>query len=414
MAARNQASFEWIHHEHVARKFGVTYDQLSNIGDIYKTLHHSKGQLSPIQEAAMNLADEMTTNVKVSDETFAKLKAELAKAEKADEAVVNQKMTEAVATVAVYNMVSRFLVALDVDDHANVPCPVPGLEGGGSSTSGPLGLLHIPFNYSHGLVQVSENVNLATKVHFNSMQSPWIVFVNSLLTNLTMWDAILPYFTPHFNVITYDQRGHGKSGTPSSDCTLDELADDVAAIQVGLGVEKLHAIIGVSQGGATALNFAIRHHDKVDKIVACDTQAVSPEANRKAWDERIEMAQKQGMLALANVTVPRWFGPGSAASDSVRLKTVQLVASTTIQGFEKAARSLQGYDLVSKGLHDILKGSRSLLIAGSADGKLPEALEGLAKETGVDYASIDSAGHLPMCDQPKAFTDRVLPWLLAK
>jgi pimeloyl-ACP methyl ester carboxylesterase len=413
VAARNQASFEWIHHEHVARKYGVTYDQLSTIGDIHKTLNHSKGQLSPIQQAAMNLADEMTTNVKVSDETFATLKAELAKADKGDEAVVNQKMTEAVSTVAVYNMVSRFLVALDVDDHSNVPCPVPGLEGV-SSESAPLGFPYTPFNYSHGLVQVSKNVNLATKIHFNSMQSPWIVFVNSLMTNLTMWDAILPSFTPHFNVITYDQRGHGKSSTPPSGCTLDELADDIAAIQAGLGVEKLHAVVGVSQGGATALNFAIRHHDKVDKVVACDTQAVSPEANIKAWDERIDMAQKQGMSALANVTVPRWFGPGSAASDSVRSKTVQLVASTSTEGFEKAARSLQGYDLVSKGLKNVLEGSKTLLVAGSADGKLPEALQGLAKETGVDFVAIDSAGHLPMCDQPKAFTDKVLPWLLSK
>jgi pimeloyl-ACP methyl ester carboxylesterase len=380
---------------------------------VYKTINHSKGKLSPIQQAALNLADEMTTNVKVSDATFATLKEELSKEEKGNEAATNQKMTEAVATVAVYNMVSRFLVALDVDDHANVPCPVPGLEGS-ASNSGPLGLPYTPFNYSHGLVQVSENVNLATKVHFNSMQSPWIVFVNSLMTNLTMWDAILPSFTPHFNIITYDQRGHGKSSTPSSGCTLDELADDIAAIQAGLGVEKLYAVIGVSQGGATALNFAIRHHDKVERIVACDTQAISPEANIKAWDERIEMAQKQGMLALANVTVPRWFGPGSGASDSVRSKTVQLVASTTTQGFEKAARSLQGYNLVSKGLHDALKGSKTILVAGSADGKLPESLEALAKETSVDFAKIESAGHLPMCDQPESFTNKVLPWLLSK
>ncbi|UZJ54540.1 hypothetical protein CBS101457_003860 [Exobasidium rhododendri] len=412
VAARNRASFEWIHHEHLARKYGVSYDQLSTIGDVQKTLNHSKGTLSPIQQAALNLADEMTTSVKVRDETFDALKKELAKENDNDDAMVNKKMTEALAIVATYNMVSRFLVAVDVDDHASVPCPVPGL-GSGTDT-GALAYPITKFDYTHGLVQVSDKVNLATKIHFNSMQSPWIILVNSLMTNLTMWDSIMPAFTPHFNIITYDQRGHGFSSTPSTGCTLDELADDVATIQAALGVEKVYAVIGVSQGGATALNFALRHGDKVDRIVACDTQAVSPEANRIAWDERIEMAQSKGMLALANVTVPRWYGPGSGASDAVRSKTVELVASTSVEGFEKSARALQGYDLVAKGLKEKLKGSKTLLVAGSADGKLPEALSGLAKDTGVDYASIESAGHLPMCDQPKAFTDTVLPWLLSK
>lgn len=398
----------------MARKFGVTYDQLSTIGDVYKTLDHSKGKLSSIQQAALNLADEMTTNVKVSDVTFDTLKKELAKAEKENEAATNRKMTEAVATVATYNMVSRFLVALDVDDHANIPCPVPGLEEAAQSNSGNHGYPPTIFDYSHGLVQVSKGVNLATKVHFNSMQSPWIVFVNSLMTNLTMWDSILPSFTPHFNIITYDQRGHGFSSIPPNGCTLDELADDIATIQSALGVEKLFAVVGVSQGGATTLNFALRHHDKVDRIVACDTQAVCPEANIKAWDDRIALAQKEGMSALANVTVPRWYGPGSGASDSVRSKTLQMVASTSIQGFEKSARSLQGYNLISKGLDEVLKSTKTLLLAGSADGKLPETLESLARDTHSDFARIESAGHLPMCDQPQSFTKKVLPWLLSK
>ena len=375
-------------------------------------MSHDKGPLSAIQQAAVDLADEMTTSVRVREQTFATLRKELQQVGVVDEAALNTQMTEAVATVATYNMVSRFLVALDVDDRAGVPCPVPGLEG--MPEGPPLDYPNAPSDYTHGLVQVAKGVNVATKVHFNSMQSPWVVLVNSLMTNLTMWDAVLPSLTPHFNIITYDQRGHGFSSTPATGCTLDELADDVAAIQAALGVEKLHAVVGVSQGGATALNFALRHSDKVDRIVACDTQAVSPAANSKAWDERIEMAQQQGMRALAQVTVPRWFGPGSGASDAVRAKTMELVASTTVGGFEKAARSLQGYDLVASGLNDVLKRSRTLLVAGSADGKLPEVLRGLAQETGVDFAEIDSAGHLPMCDQPQAFTAAVLPWLQAK
>ena len=68
----------------------------------------------------------MTANVHVQDAEFEALR--LAFVEKGDdEVVVNRKMVEAVATCAAYNMVSRFLVALDVDDRADVPCPVAPL-----------------------------------------------------------------------------------------------------------------------------------------------------------------------------------------------------------------------------------------------------------------------------------------------
>lgn len=383
---------------------------------MHNRVKHDKGQLSAIQRAAINLADEMTTSVHVSDDTFNTLKTELRQDSSADDEAVNKLMTEAVATVAVYNMVSRFLVAMNVDDHADIPCPVPGLEENPaeSSKQGSLSYPQTSVKYSHGLVQVAEGVNLATKIHFNSMQSPWIIFVNSLMTNLTMWDDVLPGFTPHYNIITYDQRGHGCSSIPHTNCTLDELADDIAAIQAALGIEILHAVIGVSQGGATTLKFAIRHKDKVDRIVACDTQAVSPQANIKAWDDRIEMARNQGMHSLAGVTVPRWFGEGSSASDTVRSKVTQMVASTSVEGFEKSARSLQGYNLVEKGLKEALKGSKTLLVAGSADGALPKGLSTLADEVGVQYVQIDQAGHLPMCDQPKAFVEQILPWLQSK
>lgn len=426
------ASYEWIQHAPIAQKAGVTDEQLSTIGDIHGLIEVSKkGVFSPLQQACLDLADEMTAHVKVRDETFDRLKTLLAQS-KGQEAV-DKEATEAVLTTATYNMVSRFLVAIDVGNRANVPCPVPGLP----QDSGAKGIVSYPttrFDYSHGLVQVAEKVQLATKVHFHSMQAPWIVFVNSLMTNLTMWDAVLPRFAAHFNIVTYDQRGHGASSVPPTECDLDQLTDDVTAILDALGVSRAHAVIGVSQGGATALNFALRHGSlRTARIVACDTQAVSPQANIAAWDERKAQARKEGMAALADVTVPRWFVEGqSKATGAVRSAVWQMITSTSVEGFARTARSLQGYDLVGSGLVDVVQGKKQptaaasatfaapmpmLLLAGSADGKLPEVLQDLAEQIGTpstSFVNIDGAGHLPMCDRPQQFVDAVLPWLLQK
>lgn len=416
----------------------MSQEQLTTIGDVYNLVEASKrGTLSPLQQAAVALADDMTTQVQVRDETFETLRQQLAASSGTDQA--NKEMTEAVATVAVYNMVSRFLVALDVGDHARIPSPVPGLAVGGNSSSSSSSVstaLAYPttmFNYSYGLVQVDEGVQLATRVHFHSMQAPWIVLINSLMTNLSMWDWVVPALAQHFNIATYDQRGHGQSTVPpeAPRCTLDVLADDTAAVMDALGVARAHAVVGVSQGGATALTFALRHGAaRTARIVACDTQPVSPQANIGAWDERIALARSQGMPALAAATVPRWFVAGqSKASDAVRTLLGHMVSATPVEGFARAARSLQGYDLVSRGLVDALRQPdaggarlRTLLVAGSADGKLPETLEGFAQQANTDapsgtdvrFAKIARAGHLPMCDAPDDFVAAVLPFLLEK
>ena len=127
VAARNRASFEWVQHEPIARAAGLTTEQLARVGTLTASANdEGPGQLSPIQAAALQLADSMTANVHVQDAEFEALR--LAFVEKGDdEVVVNRKMVEAVATCAAYNMVSRFLVALDVDDRADVPCPVAPL-----------------------------------------------------------------------------------------------------------------------------------------------------------------------------------------------------------------------------------------------------------------------------------------------
>ncbi|KAN0060687.1 hypothetical protein ACQY0O_007345 [Thecaphora frezii] len=442
VAVHNRANFEWIQHEPVAVKAGVTVPQLQAVRDLRTPLSAST-VLSPLQKAALELTDAMTRDVRMPDATFERVRSLFAEhvaqsgaeAQSVDgfegEALVNRKVVEATLTCAVYNMVSRFLVALDVDDRANVPVPVPvpgdGAGSSNDSASASAPRLSFPNDASdaagRGLVQLSDGQLLSTRVHFHSMSAPWVVLVNSLMTNLSMWDAVLPTLAQRFNILTYDQRGHGLSSVPAEACSVAQLADDVAYLLDSLSVPKAYAVVGVSQGGATALSFALRHPDRYERLVACDTQPASPAANRAAWDERIELARTKGMAQLAAVTVPRWYGAGSAASDEVRTVTARMVESTPLEGFVQGARALQGYDLVEAGLVEAIvkssnQGKRHLLLAGEADGKLPETLEAFAQKLQsagavVEMAKVASAGHLPMCDQPEAFLEKVVPFLVA-
>lgn len=186
---------------------------------------------------------------------------------------------------------------------------------------------------------------------------------------------------------------------------MDDLADDIALLINTLCNGSAYAVIGVSQGGAATLNFAVRYPTLASCIVACDTQAKTPEANIKAWDDRIALAQKEGMEALANVTSPRWFPNNFHSSD-----IISMISNTPLLGFETGARALQSYDLLAAGLLDVK--TKTLLVAGEKDGALPGALSKLREEWvekggDVRFESVNGAGHLPMVDRPEGWLDVV-------
>lgn len=96
-----------------------------------------------------------------------------------------------------------------------------------------------------------------------------------------------------------------------------------------------------------------------------------------------------------------------------------MVKATQVEGFAAGARALQNYDLIQDGIVEAFSkasSSRHLLLAGEADGKLPETLQAFTSKlaeagANAEFVSIPSAGHLPMCDNPDAWLEPVLKFL---
>lgn len=101
VAALNGAEYEWTAHEPVARQAGMTDEQLAAVragGD--------EAVLDERQRAVIAYTDAMTMDIAVPDELFARVRAHF------DE----RQVVELTVTVGAYNMVSRFLVALEVGE----------------------------------------------------------------------------------------------------------------------------------------------------------------------------------------------------------------------------------------------------------------------------------------------------------
>ena len=133
-----------------------------------------------------------------------------------------------------------------------------------------------------------------------------LVFLNSLGTDLRIWDKVIPHFIDRYTLIRYDKRGHGLSDCPPGPYTLRDHTNDLAGLLVHLQVDKA-ILIGDSVGGMIALDFAASRPHQVAALVLCDTAAKigTPEY----WQERIEALRQDGILPLATGILSRWFSP---------------------------------------------------------------------------------------------------------
>ena len=233
--------------------------------------------------------------------------------------------------------------------------------------------------------------------------APWLVFSNSLATNLTMWDEQARALEQAYRVLRYDQRGHGGTDAPAGRYSFATLLADAIALMDALGIRKAH-FAGLSMGGATALGLAEAHPERLDRVIVCDSPCQSTPTSTQQWEERIVVAQKQGVEALVEPTVARWFPPETLAANPPHIDKVRrMIRATPVNGFIGCAAALADHNYAAA----VATVTRPVLfMAGEKDGVTPVAMRKLsAALPGSRYVELPGAGHISNMDQPRAFTE---------
>jgi 3-oxoadipate enol-lactonase len=240
--------------------------------------------------------------------------------------------------------------------------------------------------------------------------APWLIFSNSLLTNLTMWDDQVAALKDSFRILRYDQRGHGGTQVTEGKYTFDLLAADVIGLMDGLGIKRAH-FVGISMGGMTALLLAEKYRDRFDNIIPCDCGPASTPAGAQQWQERVELAKDKGMAGLADVTIPRWFPPEFVATKAPVLDKVRsMIEATPLQGFAGCAAALSDYDL-RPGLPAIA--NPTLLIVGTKDATVGGIKAINQAVPGSKVIELEGAGHLSNLEQPQKFSQSIRDFIKA-
>jgi pimeloyl-ACP methyl ester carboxylesterase len=103
-----------------------------------------------------------------------------------------------------------------------------------------------------------------------------LILITGFASAQNLWYSQVRAFSRYYRVVTFDNRGFGKSDKPPGPYTTKMMAGDTIALMDRLGIEKAH-ILGGSMGGMIAQEMAIDHPQRVNKIVLfCTTAGGQP------------------------------------------------------------------------------------------------------------------------------------------
>jgi len=239
-------------------------------------------------------------------------------------------------------------------------------------------------------------------------RAPVLMLSNSLGTNLHMWDEQVAPFTAHFRLLRYDRRGHGKSGAPKGPYSMQRFGGDVIAVLDALNVAKVNWC-GLSMGGMVGQWLGGNAGHRIDKLILSNTASYYPD--KSAWEGRLKTARESGLAAMADATMERWFTKGfRERSPQAIAKMREMFAATPLEGYCGCSEAIRDMDL--RPLHAKIA-APTLVIAGRHDAATP--LEGnefiKAHIPNAQIAVLDAA-HIANVEQPKAYADTVLKFLL--
>jgi 3-oxoadipate enol-lactonase len=243
---------------------------------------------------------------------------------------------------------------------------------------------------------------------FGPPGAPPLLLLNSLGSDLSMWDGQVDGLSQRFRVIRCDTRGHGRSPVPPGPYTVDDLGADVLGLLDSLQLGRV-SVAGVSLGGVVAVWLATHAATRVDRLALVCTAAHFPPP--QTWVERAALVRAGGTDAVADAVVARWFTAGYAAREPQRVAAARaMIAATPAEGYAACCEALATADM--RPFLDAVR-APTIVVSGAEDpASPPERGEELAAGIrGASIVVVPDAAHLAPLERPDAVTG-ALTWFL--
>jgi len=229
-----------------------------------------------------------------------------------------------------------------------------------------------------------------------------LLLVHGFPLDHRLWDIQLAGLSPMLRVIAPDLRGHGQSQVPPGPYSMDQHADDLAALLDDLSVARV-IVAGLSMGGYVAFAFWRRYAQRVQALILADTRA-EPDTSqaRVNRDATVARVQEIGVEAFAREMLPKLLAPGSLADTRRRGRAFEIMASQPLAGIIGALGGLR--DRVDSRPTLPTISVPTLVLAGEEDTITPPASGATMAATipNARLVIVPHAGHLSPLENPSA------------
>jgi 3-oxoadipate enol-lactonase len=231
--------------------------------------------------------------------------------------------------------------------------------------------------------------------HVVEGDGPPLVLSASLGTTHRLWDPNVAALGTRFRVVRYDHPGHGES--PLGPRTIEGLARESLTLLDELGLERV-TFCGLSLGGMVGIWFGANAPERLERLVLACTAPRLPPAEQ--WLERAATVRREGMEAIADAVVGRWFTP-RFPGDRARWRA--MLVATPPEGYARCCEAIAAMDL-----REELRAIRvpTTMILGRHDPVVDDESRRLLAEAG-SIVELDAA-HLACVEQPNAFVEAIL------
>ncbi len=238
---------------------------------------------------------------------------------------------------------------------------------------------------------------------------PVVMMAHSLASDLGMWDTqVTPLVASGYRVLRYDHRGHGRSAVTPGPYTIDRLTADAVGLMDGLKLDRVH-FVGLSMGGMVGQRLGAAPGHRLNSLTLSSTSAHMPPPD--LWQERIQVVAAQGLAAVADATIERWFTSSGQARLAQEVQGIRdAIVSTSPDGFCACCAAIRDMDL-----RDDLRSIRvpTLITVGEHDQGTPVAAARFIHEriAGSQLTILADAAHMLNIEQAEVFNRTLLGFL---
>jgi pimeloyl-ACP methyl ester carboxylesterase len=240
-----------------------------------------------------------------------------------------------------------------------------------------------------------------------------VVLLHAGIADRSMWEDAAPMLAERFRVVRPDLRGYGDTCLPDGPFVY---AADVAGLLDELGIERTH-VVGVSMGGHVALDLALAHPERVDRLVLVGSGIDGWEHDATltaAWAEEEEAWARGDLDDVAWINVRTWLDGPTRSEDAVPQALRRRVYEMQRAALDHENPNATGSWLTPsrrQRLGDVA--SPTLVLVGALDQRDFRRIGRLLADEipGARFEELAGVAHLPPLERPEAFARTAIGFL---